>query len=61
MQLALYLYLRNTTKGIFAIGFLEGKDYAAPEEFEASNHDIQVANFEIDRNLLDKYIQFATK
>ncbi|MDR0739575.1 MAG: YqaJ viral recombinase family protein [Mycoplasmataceae bacterium] len=60
MQLGLYLYLRNTTKGVFAIGFLEPKDYANPESFDPYKHEIQIAYLEMNRNMMAQYIEYAT-
>jgi hypothetical protein len=61
LQLGLYLYLRNTTQGLFAVAFLEPMDYVVPDEFDAETHDIQLATCSIDRAKLEPYIQYATK
>jgi hypothetical protein len=60
LQLGLYLYLRNTTKGIFGIAFLEREDYAYPENFQPNNRDIQIVKCEMQREQIEPYIQFAT-
>jgi hypothetical protein len=59
LQLGLYLYLRNTTKGVFAIGFLEAKDYVNPEEFDSRDHEIQIVYLEMNRTLMEQYIAYA--
>lgn len=59
MQLALYLYLRGISNGLFAIAFLEAIDYVAPEKFNIDNHEIVLADFHIDISKMKQYIEFA--
>lgn len=39
-QLALYLYLRKASKGLFAVCFLTKEDYAHPENFKIEDHEV---------------------
>jgi hypothetical protein len=59
MQLGLYLYLRNATYGIFGIAFLEPEDYVNPDHFQADKHDIQIVKCEMQRELIQPYIELA--
>lgn len=59
LQLSLYLYLRNITKGIFVIGFLEKEDYAAPEKFDPSKRQIEIVELNIDREQFEKIVNVA--
>ncbi|AAB95939.1 MPN551 family DNA-binding protein [Mycoplasmoides pneumoniae] len=52
-QIGLYLYLRNITKGMFAIAFLEPQDYVHPEWFEAKQRDIRLVPVQIDRKAFE--------
>ena len=47
-QLALYLYLRNTSKGLFAISWLYPNDYLNPNDFKIDGHEIRLCDFSID-------------
>ncbi len=59
-QLLLYLYLRNASCGLFAVAFLEPKDYANPDLFECDNHEIHLVELKIsDRNSLNQLIKFT--
>lgn len=60
-QLGLYCYLRNITKGIFAVCFLETCDYTKPEKCNVNERDIRIVDFSIDRAEFQKYIDYATK
>jgi hypothetical protein len=61
LQLGLYLYLRNTTHGIFGIAFLKPEDYANPEHFKASEREIQIVKCEMQRDQIEPYIKHATE
>ena len=60
-QLGLYLYLRNWTKGVFAVGFLHQEDYVHPEKFNLSDRKFELINFDIDLNEFKKVIDEATE
>ncbi|GMO13942.1 MAG: YqaJ viral recombinase family protein [Mycoplasmoidaceae bacterium] len=47
-QLSLYMYLRNITKGMFVVGFLEKEDYVKPEEFDPKKREIKFASLNFD-------------
>ena len=47
-QLALYLFLRKTNYGIFAICFLNLDDYKNPEKFQINNHIIKLKEMYVD-------------
>jgi hypothetical protein len=61
LQLALYLYLRNITHGVFAIGFLEAEDYLHPELFQTTNREIRIVDFNIKREQVTPLIEYAEK
>lgn len=46
-QLGLYLYLRKINRGMFAVCFLTGQDYAHPEEFKIDEHEVHMCGFGI--------------
>lgn len=46
-QLSLYCYLRNITKGIFAVSFLETKDYIDPDKFVVTNENTHLVEFDL--------------
>lgn len=48
LQLALYLYLRKQSHGMFAFTFLENDDYIHPEKFVATKDNIHIVKFNID-------------
>lgn len=58
-QLGLYCYLRDTTKGLFAIAFLETNDYINPESTNINEREIYLVDFNIDLNIFKKYISQA--
>jgi hypothetical protein len=60
LQLGLYLYLRNTTHGVFGVAFLEPEDYLHPEDFQPNKRDIQIVKCEMKRELIQPYIDYAT-
>ncbi|MCQ2748266.1 MAG: hypothetical protein MJ223_03455 [Mycoplasmoidaceae bacterium] len=49
----MYLYLRKTKKGMFAVCFLTPYDYAHSEEFKIEQHQVYVRGFEL--NDLEKF------
>lgn len=57
LQLCLYLYLRNVTKGMFAIAFLEKEDYANPQEFNPENRHIELVEINLTLEKFDKVIE----
>lgn len=59
LQLSLYLYLRNISKGIFAIAFLEKEDYARPEEFDPKTRKIELVELTLDHDAFSKIIDIA--
>jgi hypothetical protein len=59
LQLGLYLYLRNQTKGLFAIIFLKAIDYAKPEQCNVLEREIKLVNVDYDLKKFDKYINRA--
>lgn len=60
-QLGLYCYLRNTSKGIFAICFLETDDYINPELTDIKNREIYLVDIDIDLNSFKNEIDNAEK
>lgn len=58
-QLGLYCYLRNITKGLFAICFLKTEDYLYPEKCDVNQREIQLVEFDIDLNIFKKWIDLA--
>lgn len=59
LQLGLYLYLRNQTKGLFAICFLQTIDYAKPEQCDVNQREIKLVNVDYDLNKFKQYIDYA--
>ena len=59
LQLGLYLYLRNTNKGVFVIGFLDKEDYVYPEKYDINTATIKVVDFNIDLNEFEKVIKLC--
>jgi hypothetical protein len=60
LQLGLYLYLRNATKGLFAIAFLKPEDYAKPEDFKIDDHEIALIKMDVkNKSKLLQYIETA--
>ena len=59
LQLSLYLYLRNVTKGLFAVAFLEKEYYANPDAFNPNKSKIEFAEIDLDRNNFEKIITIA--
>lgn len=57
-QLALYLYLRNISKGVFCVGFLEPDDYIYPQKFNIKKRHIELKTMEVD---LDNFILVINK
>lgn len=48
MQLGLYCYLRNISKGLFAIAFLEREDYINPRKCNIKDREIQLVDFTVN-------------
>ncbi len=61
LQLSLYMYLRNISKGIFAVGFLEKEDYAFPEKFNPKERKIDFAWIDLQNNNFQKIIDDTTE
>jgi len=59
-QLGLYCYLRNITKGLFAICFLEHIDYINPENININERDVRLIDFSLNRDEFNKKIIVAT-
>ncbi len=59
LQLSLYLYLRNITKGLFAIAFLEKEDYAFPEKFDVSKRTIELVKLDLDKDNFKQIIDYG--
>lgn len=59
LQLSLYLYLRNISKGLFAIAFLEKEDYTYPEKFDANQRTIELVELELDRKNFGELIKYC--
>ena len=55
----MYLYLRNTNKGVFVIGFLDKEDYVYPEKYDINTATIKVVDFNIDLNEFEKVIKLC--
>ncbi len=60
-QLGLYCYLRNISKGIFAICFLETNDYLYPEKCLIEKREKVLVDFNIDLNEFKKFIDYANE
>lgn len=60
-QLGLYCFLRNTTKGIFAVAFLETDDYIKPQFTNINNREIYLVDFKINIDIFKKEIKEAEK
>lgn len=60
-QLGLYCYLRKITKGIFAVCFLEHKDYINPEACNVFEREIQLVDFNVDLEKFNYWISSAKK
>ena len=60
-QLALYLFLRKTNYGIFAICFLNLDDYKNPEKFQINNHIIKLKEMRVDLEQFSKVIDKVEK
>lgn len=58
-QLGLYCYLRNIKSGVFAIAFLEYEDYIMPENFNPSEREIKIVNFELNNEEFKKVINYC--
>jgi hypothetical protein len=56
LQLGLYMYLRKTHSGIFAIGFLKSEDYVHPNCFNCQEREIKLIDFTMQSELFQKYI-----
>ena len=61
MQLALYLYLRQIQKGLFAICFLETKDYTEPNNFDINKHEIRLVEMNLDPKKMVPFIETGIK
>lgn len=59
LQLSLYLYLRNVSKGLFAVAFLEKEYYANPDSFDPKKARIEFAEIELDRQNFEKIVVIA--
>lgn len=59
IQLSLYMYLRGTEKGIFAVAFLHPEDYIKPEKFDINNRKIYLADFSYDKKEFTKYYEYS--
>ena len=59
-QLALYLYLRKATKGLFAVCFLKPDDYVNPEKFDINHANLLFVEMDL-KNIkwIDKEIEKA--
>ena len=58
-QLSLYCYLRGINKGLFAICFLETKDYINPELCNVYEREIQLVNLDINMEKFKQLIDVA--
>lgn len=59
-QLGLYCYLRNISNGLFAICFLETKDYIEPKEVNINDRRIELVEFKVDLEEFKNIIEYAT-
>ncbi len=59
-QLALYMYLRNITKGMFAVAFLTGEDYVHPENYKVNDRHVYLVEMNLtNRTKLEQQIEYA--
>lgn len=58
-QLGLYCYLRNVSKGIFAICFLETNDYLHPEKCSIDEREKILVDFDVNLKEFRKSIDYA--
>ena len=49
-QLALYLYLRNAKKGLFAVCFLKPEDYMHPEQLDINKADLIFVEMDLENH-----------
>jgi hypothetical protein len=62
MQLGLYCYLRNISKGVFAIAFLNVEDYLYPKKVDVTKRRVELVNFDLElEDFKNTYINNATK
>lgn len=61
-QLGLYMYLRNTTKGMFAVAFLKPENYVYPEKYVIDPELVYIVDASmINREEVSKAIEKATE
>ena len=58
-QLGLYCYLRNITKGLFAVCFLTKDDYVNPYKCDVHDREIQLVEFNVDLNSFKYWVDKA--
>ena len=58
-QLGLYLYLRNISKGLFAITWLYPKDYLNPDNFNIEEHEVKLCDFSVNLAKFAKEVEKA--
>lgn len=58
-QLGLYCYLRNITKGVFAICFLETDDYINPTKVDINKREIKIVDFNLEREQFSQFVNFG--
>lgn len=58
-QLGLYCYLRNITKGLFAICFLNTDDYLNPDSCNVNEREIKLVEFDINISIFKHWIDQA--
>lgn len=58
-QLGLYLYLRNSSKGLFAISWLHPKDYLDPYSFNIEEHEVKLCDFSVNLSKFAKEVDKA--
>ena len=61
MQAMLYAYLTGVKYYIFAVAFLEEKDYEKPEAFIASKETVKLLPFDLDKDETNQKMKFALK
>lgn len=61
MQAMLYAYLTGVKYYIFAVAFLEDKDYENPDAFIASKDTVKLIPFDLDREECELKMKFALK
>lgn len=59
LQLGLYCYLRNITKGVFAVAFLTVEDYMNPHSFDINRNEIVIIDYEINLKDFARIIEQA--